>query len=606
MVYKHIDRIVQTDVLVIGGGGAALAAAISARQQGGKVTLAAKGEVGRSGNSIMIGGGFGMDGQSASEVLGKQGVDATFTKERSFASIVEQSFYLSDQDLVERFIETLPDAFQPFLEWVEEARETVHFIPQASMWSISGRRLGNVLKHALDRNPELEVIEDTIAVDIIVQDGKAVGAVAVDVYSGKLLLIEAGSIIIATGGYQPFSLKSTNSDMNGDGIAMAYRAGAGIADMEFMLFIPTLLEPKSMKGTILPFLMTLPGAFPPIFKVKDGLGHTVAIPEELQGIRTKLNKLVMSWYWGHASVGNGLYYDFSERTDEEIIRAFDQLSQNYASFHKKGTYNKIDLTELLRHVLRERKLKIALGNEYSMGGIEVDANMRTGIEALFAAGEAASGLYGAFRGGDGVSEMLATGVLAGRAAGAYSRERVDEQAERLDPGLVDTITDRLLEPFSLRDGVSPYAVRVTIEQAADSGFHAVRNESGLRTLVDTLARIRKEELDKLSLASTGRTYNPEWLASIAVRNLLDCVEAGARAALLRKESRGTHVRSDHPEVNHEEWLVKIVTKRQGGEMVMHKRKPRTTRIPLPEGQISDIPDFIKSTLAAADRRSERS
>ena len=603
MAFRHVNRILHTDILTIGGGGAAVSAAAAAHKQGVKVTLISKGKVGRSGNTIMIGGGFGLDGQSAGEVLGKADVNLAYTRDILLANTVKNSFYLSDQNIAEQFAAETPYALQEFFQWAEDARQSFPFNPKASMWSASGRGFGNALKEGIHQQAGIEVLEDVLAVDVVVQDGKAVGAVAVDIYSGEILLIQAQAVILATGGYQPFTLKNSISDMTGDGVAMAYRAGARIADMEFLLFIPTLVEPRNVAGSILPFLMTIPDIFPTIYRVTNAAGEEIQIPAELQGVRTKLNKVILAYYWGKESAGVAgkfFYYDFALCTDEAISSAFDHLIERYSSMHKRGTYNKINLEELKQTVLRERKLKVALGNEYSMGGIEIDERMQTGVAGLFAAGEVTSGLFGAFRGGDGLTEMLAHGFRAGASAVEYIQELpLKSGTATIDSVPVDSITTRILQPFEnlTSNGFSPFAVQRRVEQAADEGFNFFRDEAGLQAAADELARIRTEELPRLTVASKSRVYNFEWITSILVRNIHLCNETGVIAALQRKESRGTHMRSDYPQVDNDQWLVRILAEADGEQTRFSTRPPQVTRFPLPAGKVSSIPAYVASILS---------
>lgn len=597
----NVDRIIKTDVLAIGGGGASTAAAVAAYEQGAKVTLVSKGKVGRSGNTIMIGGGFGIDGESAYKVCGEKDVDVSYTKDVLFKRTVQNSFYLSDQNIVEQFVDEAPQAVKRCLDWAKNARQIFKLNSPAPFWRTSGRSFGRALVQGIKENPGIEVVEDVIIVDVLVNDGVVVGALGIDIYSGDIILFEAKAVILGTGGYQPYSFKNTISDMTGDGIAMAFRAGAKIADMEFLLSIPTIAEPKNIRGSILPYLMTFAPSFRSIFKVVDCRGNEVVIPEEFNKIphTNKLNKILYSYFWGKAifegieEYGNAIFYDFSHSSDEEIENAFEGLKQEYSTWHKNGFYNKVDLEELKQTVIRNKRLKVGLGCEYSMGGIVVDEKMNTGIPGLFAAGEVTSGLFGAFRGGDGLTEMLAHGFRAGTSAVEYIKgiSKID-----VDYTLVDSIIHGMMEPFNKSGGVSPYKIQQNIENAADRGFSFFRNEEGLQSALKELGRIKNEELPRMSIASKSRKYNFEWITSILVKNLLTCNEAGTMAALMRKESRGCHMRTDYPEVDNDEWLVKIEAQLEGTEIKLTTRKPIVTRMPLPKGKHKSIPDYVLWTL----------
>lgn len=596
-----VDKVVKTNILTIGGGGAAVSAAVASCKKGEKVTLVSKGKVGRSGNTIMIGGGFSIDGESARKVCGIEEANADYTKDALFSKTVKNSFYLSDQNIVQQFVDEAPEAVKECLEWAKNAGQLFMYAPTTSAWRTSGRSFGNTVAQGLKENPGIEVYEDTVVVDIIVSGGTVTGALGIDVYSGEIILFEAKAVILATGGYQPFTLKNSISDMTGDGVAMAYRAGAKIADMEFQLFIPTIVEPKNFRGSILPYLFTIPLFFPELVKVTDALGKELVIPEEFNKISrgNKLCKLLYAYYWGkgifqhYKEHGNTLYYDFSNFSDKDIEDIFEELKKKYSLWHAKGHYNKIDLEELKQIIIRDRKLKVGLGCEYSMGGIEINEKMHTDINGLFAAGEVTSGLFGAFRGGDGLTEMLAHGVKAGTSAVDYVKSKPEV---KVDIQAVEKILEEIAQPINRKEGISPYKVQEGLEKAADSGFNFFRNEEGLKKALEETVRIKNEEVSNMYVASKSRSYNFEWITSILARNILICNETGIRAALLRKESRGCHMRTDYPQVNNDEWLVKIEAQRAGEEIRLTTRKPVVTKLPLPNKSYASIPEHVLDNI----------
>ena len=150
--------------------------------------------------------------------------------------------------------------------------------------------------------------------------------------------------------------------------------------------------------------------------------------------------------------------------------------------------------------------------------------------------------------------------------------------------------------FRSKEGISPYTIQANIENAADKGFNFFRTEESLESSIIELERIKVEELSKMSITCKSRKYNFEWITSILVKNLIVCNEVGARAALMRKESRGCHMRADYPEVNNNEWVVKIEAHLQGNEIKLSTRKPRVTKMPLSEVKYKSIPDYILETL----------
>jgi succinate dehydrogenase / fumarate reductase flavoprotein subunit len=317
-----------------------------------------------------------------------------------------------------------------FLRWAEAAGQKFLFATGGGLYGVSGKAMGAAIGQGLKETPGLTVLHDVMAVDLLKQGERIAGAIGFDMYTGEYVHVEAAATVLATGGYQPYSLKNTITDTTGDGAGMALRAGARVADMEFLLYIPTAVAPGYLRGSILPYLFTIPIFMPLPYHVTDAKGNRIELPEpfcKMPGTN-KAMKLVYSSFWSQgadASVDTmrgGLFYDYSDRSEKEITDAFDHFLRYYSHWHRKGMYNGIDVIELRDRILKERKLEFALGNEYSNGGVVVDETMATDLPGLFAAGEVTSGLFGAFRAGDGLSEMLAHGYRAGISAAKFAEE----------------------------------------------------------------------------------------------------------------------------------------------------------------------------------------
>jgi hypothetical protein len=248
-------KIIKTDVLTIGGSGASILAAINAANKGASVTIVSKGKIGNSGNLIMCGGGFGIDGQSASN-LGIDGSDKSFTKDKMFDCIVKEGYYISDQNLVKQYVEDSPKVVKQFVDWAKASNQKFLFFKPAN-WITSGLSMARAIKYGLENSENYDKItslEDVMIVDLLKNEDTVNGAIAIDINTGEYILINAKSVVIATGGYQMFSFNNTVTDMTGDGIAMALRAGASVSDMEFILSFPTAVFPRHMQGSIYPFI----------------------------------------------------------------------------------------------------------------------------------------------------------------------------------------------------------------------------------------------------------------------------------------------------------------------------------------------------------------
>lgn len=593
-ISKLFDRIIETDVLSVGGSGAGVTAAIAALRKGVSVTLVSKGKVGNSGNAIMAGGSFSIDGESAYEVCKIKEANKSYTKDKLFQDIVKESYYISDQNIVEQFVEDAPMIVKEVLDWGERAGQKFLFLPPGA-WLSSGKCWGKALEQGIRENHGIQVIEDTIIVELVKNGGRIAGAIGIDIYTGKLILFKAKAVILGTGGYQPFSFKNTVTDMTGDGVAMAYRAGAKLADMEFLLCFPTALSPNELKGSIYPFVFEFNMRQLNV-QARNGKGELIEIPEKIAKIAkgSKLSKLVSTYYWGkeidegRGTLNKGVYLDYSNNSKEDLENAFHNFFTKFSIWYKYGYYKGEDLSEVTRKVLNKEYLEVGLGYEYSMGGILIDEKMQTSIPGLYAAGEVTSGLFGACRVGDGLTEMLAQGYKAGEMASQYVNE---SNCNEVDLDEIKTIVEDILKPLNRREGFSPIRVHHEIEEASDYGFGFRRDEKRLLETLRRLEVIKNEMLPNLAVKDKSRLYNYEWISSMQVKNLLICVEAGVKAALMRKESRGCHIRTDYPQVDNDNWLTRIIVSNLKGEMALETRKPIVTRISLPEGKEKSIMDY---------------
>jgi succinate dehydrogenase / fumarate reductase, flavoprotein subunit len=594
-IYELIDKVIETDILIVGGGGAASNSAVSARRSGMNVTLVSKGKLGKSGNSIMAHAAFSMDGKSAHDIYGIKEADASFTRDRLFEKIVKQSYYLSDQNVVEQFVEDSPAVIHEFVEWGRKAGQNFKFTPP-SYWETSGRSIGNAIRKSVEDTEGIEIIEDTMIVDILTYNNRVAGALGIDIYSGDLILFKAKAVILATGGYQPFSLKCTNSDMTGDGMAMAYRAGAKLADMEFLLFIQVALEPESIRGSILPFMFSYYS-----FKmdIKDAEGNSILdeIPQEIKTVTdgNGVDKLVQTYYQGKrlflgkGTAKRGLFLDFLKSSKEELERDFDKLTEMFATWHKHGYYNGDDIGIYRKMAMNGESIEVSIGNEYSMGGILVDEKMQTDVMGLFAAGEVTSGLSGACRVADALTEMLTQGNRAGRSAAEYAKFAAEIE---IDSEQLKNIVNRILKLFENTDGISAIKVCENIEKAADEGFNYCRTEESLMSTLEEIERIKNKELPNIYLKNATCNYNYEWIKAVQAENTILCTEIGVRAALMRKESRGTHIRLDYPAVDNDNWLVRIIACDRKGKIKLSVRKPIVTKMQLPQGKEDSIVKYL--------------
>jgi succinate dehydrogenase / fumarate reductase flavoprotein subunit len=386
-------------------------------------------------------------------------------------------------------------------------------------------------------------------------------------------------------------------------VGIGFRAGADIADMEFLLSFPTAVAPPCLRGSILPYVLMvycgLKGGIWPHFR--DAQGARIEIPEEIMEKTAfykgfKLIKLVCTYYWGEAifrgrgTENIGIFLDYSHYTREQREKAVEGYFSVQGEYYAKNHYKGDDISRVMDDLRAGKGIEAGLGFEYSNGGLLIDEAMRTTVPGLFAGGEVGSGTFGAMRVGDGLVEMLVQGRKAGESAAAFARE-----AGRAAPDVASArwYVERARAPLLRKTGISPILVQRRIEKACDAGFGFRRTEAGLRAVLQELGRIKVEDMPHMAVSSGSPGYNPEWLTALQMENLMVCVEHGVAAALERKESRGNHIREDYPQVDHDAWTVRqIFTPTADGSRNMRKEKPRVTNVALLRGKDANVMQFF--------------
>jgi succinate dehydrogenase / fumarate reductase flavoprotein subunit len=253
------------------------------------------------------------------------------------------------------------------------------------------------------------------------------------------------------------------------------------------------------------------------------------------------------------------------------------------------TYQGEDISFFLEEVLKGNDWEVGLGHEYSNGGIVVDESGATALPGFYAAGEASSGCFGAYRGHRALVEMMVQGYSAGEHAAAYIGEA---DAPRVNEGEIETNVRRITDYVERDRPLRPVTVRNSLESTADRGFWFTRDEKGISRAIFEVERIKMDLLPAMSVKSKSRKYNLDWMEAMAVENLALCLEAGLRAALMRRESRGTHIRRDRPKVDHDNFLFRIFHHLKEGEIVQSTERPTTTMIEPPGGKVKSVMEYI--------------
>ena len=426
----------------------------------------------------------------------------------------------------------------------------------------------------------IEVFMECTVSDILKSGNRAVGALAYYRSSGKLVVFEAGSVILATGGIgKAYKVTSNSWEYTGDGHALAYLAGADLIDMEFVQFHPTgMVWPPSVKGTLVTegvrgdggILVNSEGErfmfnyIPDVFAAETAKSEEEANswlkgeegamrPPELLTRDVVARAIMTEVKEGRGSPHGGAFLDIASRQSPDYIRR--KLPSMYHQFKELAT---LDITK--------EPMEVGPTTHYMMGGIKVEANTAAStVPGLYAAGEAAAGMHGANRlGGNSLSDLLVFGKIAGQCAANFAQEnsKVSPHGEEIKKSIENT-----LEPFEDGDE-NPYQIHQELQEIMESHAGIVRTgeelEKGIRKLEELEKRLPKMH------AKGERKYNPGWHLCLDLHNMIITSLALSRAALERTESRGAHTRLDYPDYDDELGKVNMIVRPGPGGMSVVK------------------------------------
>lgn len=572
---KLADKVVDSDVLVVGGGGAGLRAAIGAGEKGVRTLLISKGSVARSGASLLAGADLTLDGKSLHE-LGFPG-EPRDTKQKFFDDIVTQGFYLNNQRLVEIYVEDAPKRVKELLHWGIK----VSFSEERAIFTSGLSILSALLRRAKEIG--VESMDDVMLIDLLTKDGKASGALGFNLKTGDLITFRSKAVVLATGGWhKAYSPNAGSRELSGDGHVAAYRAGADLANMEFVTFCcNVLLWPPKWRGNIFTYILSLlVGGKLANSKGEDFLskydptivkvGTSTEWNKSFVSIATRLEVLE-----GRGSPRGGVYYEFGDTPWEEFE---NRVTGYYPNWKYKG----IDFSELGKMLGERRPVEVGPAAEYFEGGIAVNENFETSILGLYATGECAASLFGANRVAAATTEMLVEGAIAGEAAAEYAKK---VEIPEIDERQIERLKEKVLNPLKREGGVKPADLKNRIQRVAHAKLGPVRNREGIEEFIQFIETVKKDGLSRLYTSSKSRRYNKEWIEALELENIVQVLEISAQSALTRTESRGVHYRSDYPHTDDDNWLKKIIIKRVNDEIHATTRPINVAKLSPPKGVI---------------------
>ena len=540
-----------TDLLIVGSGGAGLFAAIRALKADPAldVTIAVKGLLGKTGCTRMVQGGY-------NAVL-----DPTDSLAAHFADTLRAGGWINDQELAWTLVREAPGCIRELVNELgcrfdvrpDGTIDQKPFAGQSFDRTIHrGDLTGIEIVTRLQEQAQARgarALEDHRALDLVLDPhGRVAGAVLLDMRSGEFVAVRAQVVLLATGGGAPmYRIFAASLEKSGDGIAMAYRAGAELLDMEQMQFHPTgLMVPDSgIAGSVLEEGLRGAGG-----RLSNTLGERFMARYDPAMMERSTRDLVARAIFTEVAEGRGtaneaVYLDVSHLGAEFVERAFPGMVERCRS---------------LGMDLAREPVEVGATAHFQMGGAAIDTDCGTGIAGLLVAGEDAGGVHGANRlGGNGVAESTVFGARAGDTAAALCGQR-----SHLPPWPArgaEAVARAALAPLGRERGEDPYDLRDALRDLMWRDVGLVRTGEGLRRAAAQIAALR-ERFAAVCVAG-GRAFNPEWQVALDVGNMLTVAELVTQAALLRDESRGSHYRADYPAPDDARWRRNVRSRRDG-------------------------------------------
>ncbi|MFQ5928502.1 MAG: fumarate reductase (quinol) flavoprotein subunit [Acidobacteriota bacterium] len=550
--------ILHHDIVIVGGGGAGLRAAIAIAEANPSFDVAVVSKV-----YPMRSHTVAAEGGAAAVIKDSDSLNDHCT------DTIAGSDWLADQDAVELFVKEAP-AEMTQLEhwgcpWSREPDGKIAVRPFGGMkiertWFAADKTGFHMLHTLFQTSLKYDYIiryDEWFATNILVENGRCQGITALELRSGKVQVIAAKAVILCTGGAGRVYPFTTNGAIKtGDGMALAYRAGVPLKDMEFIQYHPT-----GLPGTGILITEAARGEGGVLVN-KDGyrylqdydLGqpldvtdprHPVKKSMEL-GPRDRLSQAFVKEIEKGRTI-TGPYGDvvrldirhLGEKKIDKKLPFVRELARNYAGIDP--VHEPIPVRPVIHYI---------------MGGVDTDVNGATTLPGLFAAGEVACvSINGANRlGSNSLTELLVFGARAGKAAANFVTEHTILDVGPLEKQGSDE-QERVARNFIRKEGGTERiaTLRKEMNEVMESGAGIYRSEASLKETCDTLAELR-ERFSNVLIEDRSLTFNTELTSALELDFMLDLAQTIAHSALARTESRGSHQRTDYPKRNDEKFL----------------------------------------------------
>jgi succinate dehydrogenase / fumarate reductase, flavoprotein subunit len=589
------------DVLVIGGGSAGLRAAIAAYDAGVNVLIVSRSKIGDPHTTQARGG--------INAALGIMDPEDNWMIHAS--DTLREGEFIADYEKVEVLCKNAPDAIMELVNWgarfhrEKDGRLTQRFFGAHTYrrtvfygdWT--GQEIIRVLMEQVNQR-KIRMIDNVYIMKLLKSDnddgGEVNGALGADIENKEFVTFECKSLILAAGGYtRVYPVSSSRLFENyGEGVALAYEAGADLVDMEMVQFHPTgMVWPEKAVGLLATEAIRGEGGI--LLNSKGERFMKNYDPERMElaprdvVARANYNEIIS----GRDTEHGGVWLDVTHLRNEVIQ---DRLPTMYKQFQE---LDGIDISK--------EKMEVAPTAHYSMGGVVVDIKCRTKIKGLFAVGEVISQIHGANRlGGNSLLDTMVFGKIAGKEAARLAKKteapsplqsNVDNNQKK-EEGFVDDYYE------GISVAKEPIKFRNEIQELMKQSAGIIREETRLQSGLKRILELKNEFYSKHNIIEVSKiddNNSENIVITLQVKSSLVACEAIIRSALMRQESRGAHYRSDFPKLDDERFKVNIYCRKEGkristaaAEMVLFKQNVKEIKGPLS--------DFLNVHVKAAHQR----
>jgi succinate dehydrogenase flavoprotein subunit len=560
------------DVLIIGAGGAGLRAAIEGLAAGARVAVVSKSLLGKA-HTVMAEGGI---------AAAMANVDKADSWRTHFRDTMRGGKLMNNWRMAQLHAQEAPERVRELEQWgALFDRTSDGDILQRAFGGHTFKRLCHVgdrtglemIRTLQDRGVQMgfDVFMECTIIRLLTDGKRVVGAFGYWREQGRFVVLKAKAVVMATGGIgKAYRVTSNSWEYTGDGMALAYDAGAELLDMEFVQFHPTgMVWPPGVQGILVTEAVRGEGG---ILRNKNGERFMEKYDPKRMELSTR-DVVARSIYTevreGRGSEHGGAYLDISHKPAEYVKQKLPSM------YHQFKELADVDITK--------GPMEVGPTCHYVMGGIRVEAETgASSLPGLFAAGECAAGLHGANRlGGNSLSDLLVFGRRAGLAAAAYAGKA---SAAYADSTQIAEAERDMLAPFDRSEGENPYGVHRDLQEVMQNLVGIFRVEEDMSKAMGELEKL-KARAARVRVEGS-RLFNPGWHLARDLKSMLTVSEAVTRSALARKESRGAHSRIDFPKLDEQGWgRQHNVISRDGGGMKLQQQP------------VDDIPGELNALLA---------